>query len=106
MQIGDSYTPTALLYSTPTLSSPTPMLSNPTPTLSNPISYREGVSGGCTTGFSVFHPTIELPLDELLGEEYDGEDNRTADAPITQPKEDSNDKGDVVMCYVPTLNCS
>ncbi|KAG2739592.1 hypothetical protein P692DRAFT_20881803 [Suillus brevipes Sb2] len=94
-QIGDSYTPTALLYSTPALS--------------NPMSYGEGVSGGCATGFSIFHPTIELPLDELLGEEYDGEDDRTADAPIAQPddtKEDGNDEGDVIMRYVPTLNRS
>jgi hypothetical protein len=88
MQIWDSYTPTTLLYSTPMIS--------------NPMSYMEGISGGCATSFSVFHPTIELPLDELLGEEYDGEDDRTANAPIAQPKED----GDVVMRYVPTLNRS
>ncbi|KAG2029873.1 hypothetical protein BDR03DRAFT_995028 [Suillus americanus] len=83
-----SFGPTALLYSTPTLS--------------NPMSYGEGVSGGCATGFSIFRPTIELPLDELLGEEYDGEDDRMADAPIAQPddtKEDGNDEGDVVMRY-------
>ncbi|KAG1807994.1 uncharacterized protein BJ212DRAFT_1485279 [Suillus subaureus] len=76
-----SFGPTALLYSTPTLS--------------NPMSYGEGVSGGCATGFSIFRPTIELPLDELLGEEYDGEDDRMADAPISQPddtKEDGNDE--------------
>lgn len=72
-------------------------------TLSNPISYGEGISGGCTTGFSIFRLTIELPLDELLGEEYDGEDDRTADAPIAQLdniKEDSND----IICYIPTSN--
>lgn len=84
-----SFGPTALLYSTPTLS--------------NPMSYGEGVSGGCATGFSIFRPTIELPLDELLAEEeYDGEDDRMADAPISQPddtKEDGNDEGDVVMRY-------
>lgn len=83
-----SFGPTALLYSTPTLS--------------NPMSYGEGVSGGCATGFSIFRPTIELPLDELLGEEYDGEDDRMADASIAQPddtKEDGNDEGDVVMRY-------
>lgn len=83
-----SFGPTALLYSTPTLS--------------NPMSYGEGVSGGCATGFSIFRPTIELPLDELLGEEYDGEDDRMADAPIAQPddtKEDGNDEGDVIMRY-------
>ncbi|KAG1869330.1 hypothetical protein DFJ58DRAFT_714092 [Suillus subalutaceus] len=83
-----SFGPTAILYSTPTLS--------------NPMSYGEGVSGGCATGFSIFRPTIELPLDELLGDEYDGEDDRMADAPIGQPddtKEDGNDEGDVVMRY-------
>ncbi|KAG1873222.1 hypothetical protein F4604DRAFT_1881012 [Suillus subluteus] len=83
-----SFGPTAILYSTPTLS--------------NPMSYGEGVSGGCATGFSIFRPTIELPLDELLGDEYDGEDDRMADAPIAQPddtKEDGNDEGDVVMRY-------
>ncbi|KAG2361108.1 hypothetical protein BDR07DRAFT_1486291 [Suillus spraguei] len=83
-----SFGPTALLYSTPTLS--------------NPMSYGEGVSGGCATGFSIFRPTIELPLDELLGEEYDGEDDQMADAPIALPddtKEDKNDEGDVVMRY-------
>ncbi|KAG1760619.1 hypothetical protein EDD22DRAFT_900313 [Suillus occidentalis] len=65
--------PTALLYSTPTLS--------------NPMSYGEGVSGGCATGFSIFRPTIELPLDELLGEE------------MGDATEDGNDEGDVVMRY-------
>ncbi|KAG2137841.1 uncharacterized protein EDB93DRAFT_1090984 [Suillus bovinus] len=83
-----SFGPTALLYSTPTLS--------------NPMSYGEGVSGGCATGFSIYRPTIELPLDELLGDEYDGEDDRMADAPIEQPddtKEDGNEEGDVVMRY-------
>ncbi|KAG2097277.1 uncharacterized protein F5147DRAFT_816738 [Suillus discolor] len=54
-----SFGPTTLLYSTPA------------PALSNPMSYGEGISSGCTTGFSIYHPTIELPLDELLGEEYD-----------------------------------
>ncbi|KAG1761951.1 hypothetical protein EDD22DRAFT_1050936 [Suillus occidentalis] len=82
-----SFGPTALLYSTPTLS--------------NPMSYGEGVSGGCATGFSIFRPTIELPLDELLGEEYDGEDDRMGDATGAQDdtKEDGNDEGDVVMRY-------
>ncbi|KAG2110092.1 hypothetical protein DEU56DRAFT_874487 [Suillus clintonianus] len=83
-----SFGPTAILYSTPTLT--------------NPMSYGEGVSGGCATGFSIFRPTIELPLDELLGEDYDAEDDRMADAPLTQPddtKEDGNDEGDVDMRY-------
>ncbi|KAG1722897.1 hypothetical protein EDB19DRAFT_1898139 [Suillus lakei] len=83
-----SFGPTAILYSTPTLT--------------NPMSYGEGVSGGCATGFSIFRPTIELPLDELLGEEYDGEDDQMADASLAQPddtKEDGNDEGDVVMRY-------
>ncbi|KAG1813474.1 hypothetical protein EV424DRAFT_1326546 [Suillus variegatus] len=53
-----SFGPTAILYSTPTLS--------------NPMSYGEGVSGGCATGFSIYRPTIELPLDELLGEDGNG----------------------------------
>ncbi|KAG2086086.1 uncharacterized protein F5147DRAFT_588699 [Suillus discolor] len=83
-----SFGPTAILYSTPTLS--------------NPMSYGEGVSGGCATGFSIYRPTIELPLDELLGEEYDGEDDQMADAPIEHlddTKEDGNEEGDVVMRY-------
>ncbi|KAG1842092.1 hypothetical protein C8R48DRAFT_40924 [Suillus tomentosus] len=83
-----SFGPTAILYSTPTLS--------------NPMSYGEGVSGGCATGFSIYRPTIELPLDELLGEEYDGEDDQMADAPIEQlddTKEDGNEESDVVMRY-------
>ncbi|KAG1723769.1 uncharacterized protein EDB91DRAFT_1240044 [Suillus paluster] len=82
-----SFGPTALLYSTPTLT--------------NPMSYGEGVSGGCATGFSIFRPTIELPLDELLeGDEFDGEDDQMAEAPLTYPedtKEDGNDQGDVDM---------
>ncbi|KAG2359845.1 hypothetical protein BDR07DRAFT_1487759 [Suillus spraguei] len=59
-----SFGPTALLYSTPTLS--------------NPMSQGEG----------------------LLGEEYDGEDDRMADAPIVQSddtKEDKNDEG-TLLC--------
>ncbi|KAG0697485.1 hypothetical protein DFH29DRAFT_984242 [Suillus ampliporus] len=80
-----SFGPTALLYSTPTLT--------------NPMSYGEGVSGGCATGFSIFRPTIELPLDELL---EDGEDDQMLEAPLTYPedtKEDGNDEGDIVMRY-------
>jgi hypothetical protein len=53
----------ALLYSAPTLS-------------------NTSVSGVCTTGFSIFCPTIQPPLDEPLAEEYDGEDDRMADVPI------------------------
>ncbi|KAG2119104.1 uncharacterized protein F5147DRAFT_648166 [Suillus discolor] len=57
------------------------------------MSYWEGVSRGCATGFSIYRPTIKLPLDELLGEEYDGKDDQMADAPIEQlddMKEDGN----------------
>ncbi|KAG2148748.1 uncharacterized protein EDB93DRAFT_1103791 [Suillus bovinus] len=59
------------------------------------MSYGEGVSCGCATGFSIYRPNIELPLDELLGDEYDGEDDLMADAPIEQPddtKEDGNEE--------------
>jgi GATA-binding protein len=80
-----SFGPTALLYSTPTLT--------------NPMSYGEGVSGGCATGFSIMRPTIELPLDELL--EAEEAEERMAEAysqaHAEDMKEDGND--DVDMPY-------
>ena len=80
-----SFGPTALLYSTPSLT--------------NPMSYGEGVSGGCATGFSIMRPTIELPLDELL-EAQEAEERMAeayARASIDDMKEDGDD--DVDMPY-------
>lgn len=80
-----SFGPTALLYSTPSIT--------------NPMSYGEGVSGGCATGFSIMRPTIELPLDELL-EAQEAEERMAeayARAHTNDMKEDGND--DVDMPY-------
>jgi GATA-binding protein, other eukaryote len=65
------------------------------------MSYWEGVSGGCATGFRIYRPTIKLPLDELLGEEYDSEDDQMADAPIEQ-LDDTNEDGNSNSNNVPT----
>ncbi|KAG2356723.1 hypothetical protein BDR07DRAFT_1380619 [Suillus spraguei] len=61
---------------------------------SNPTSDQNGVFSSATNDSSYEN--------ELLGEEYDGEDDGMADAPIAQPddmKEDKNNKGDSVMRY-------
>ena len=80
-----SFGPTAFLYSTPTLT--------------NPMSYGEGVSGGCATGFSIMRPTIELPLDELL--EAEEAEERMAEAYAHAHAEDTKEDGndDVDMPY-------
>ncbi|KAG1726421.1 uncharacterized protein EDB91DRAFT_1086778 [Suillus paluster] len=78
-----------------TSSRPTALYS--TPTLTNPMSYGKGISGGCATAFSIFHPTIKIPLDELLGDEY--KDNQIADTPSEDTKEDGNDQGDIDIHY-------
>ncbi|OAX38290.1 hypothetical protein K503DRAFT_170783 [Rhizopogon vinicolor AM-OR11-026] len=80
-----SFGPTALLYSTPTLT--------------NPMSYGEGVSGGCATGFSIMRPTIELPLDELL--EAEEAEERMAEAYAQAHAEDMKEDGsdDIDMPY-------
>ncbi|KAH7906241.1 hypothetical protein BJ138DRAFT_990200, partial [Hygrophoropsis aurantiaca] len=48
----NDFGPSALLY--------------PSPTLTTPMNYGEGVSNSSSHGFSIVRPTIELPLDELL----------------------------------------
>jgi hypothetical protein len=42
-------------------------------TLSNYMSFSEGVSSDCATGFSIFCSTVELTLDKFLDKEYIGE---------------------------------
>ncbi|KAH7923014.1 hypothetical protein BV22DRAFT_1036849 [Leucogyrophana mollusca] len=48
----NDFGPSALLYASPTLTTP--------------MNYGEGVSNSSSQGFSIVRPTIELPLDELL----------------------------------------
>ncbi|KAG1809037.1 hypothetical protein EV424DRAFT_475178 [Suillus variegatus] len=49
------------------------------------MSYWEGVSGGCATGFSIYRPTIKLPLDELLDDTKEDGNSNSNNVP-TQPE--------------------
>jgi hypothetical protein len=43
-------------------------------TLTNYMDCSKGTSSDYTTSFSIFHLTIKLTLDKLLGEESNGKD--------------------------------
>ena len=82
----NDFGPAALLY--------------PTPTLTNAMTYGEGVGLNTNTssdGFSIPRPTIELPLDELLGSDSPGGWSSATYQPLPPTTSAPNDSQDVEM---------
>ena len=77
----DSFGPSALLY--------------PSPTLTTPMSYGEGFnpSGSTNDRFSISRPTIELPLDEILFNDDSNSDNGSHDLWTSAIQALSNNSG-------------